>query len=77
MDEKAIRVLSAKLDVIIKLMVLGMTQGKSQTEQIRLLSAAGFQPKDIAETLGTTPNAVRVILFNLRKQGRKGRRGKT
>ncbi len=72
MDEKGIRILSEKLDAIIKLMVLGMTQGKSQTEQIRLLSAGGFQPKEIAETLGTTPNAVRVTLFNLRKRGQKG-----
>ncbi len=71
MDEKAVLVLCAKLDAIIKLLVFGMTQGKSQTEQVRLLSAAGFQPKEIAQTLGTTPNTVRVVLSNLRKQRRK------
>lgn len=72
MDEKTIQILSTKLDTVIKLLALGMTQGKSQKEQIWLMSSAGFRPKEIAETLGTTPNAVRVILFNLRKQQRKG-----
>lgn len=72
MDEKAVQLVSAKLDTIIKLMVFGMTDGKSQMERIQLLSAAGFQPKEIAGTIGTTPNTVRVALFNLRKQGGKG-----
>ncbi len=72
MDDKAIQILSAKLDAIIKLMVFAMTQGKSQTEQVRLLSAAGFQPKDIAHTLGTTSNTVRVALSNLRKAKSRG-----
>lgn len=76
MDEKMGQVLSVKLDAIIKLMVFGMTEGKSQTEQIRLLSAAGFKPKDIAETLGTTPNTVRVALSDLRKQKNKRPRRK-
>jgi hypothetical protein len=71
MDEKSIRILFEKIDSIIKLMVLGITQGKSQTEQIRLLSAAGLQPKEIAQTLGTTANAVRVMLSNLRKKERE------
>ena len=72
MDEMAVQALSAKLDSIIKLMVFSMTEGKSQAEQIRLLSAAGFQPKEIARTIGTTPYTVRVALSNLRKQRRKG-----
>jgi DNA-binding CsgD family transcriptional regulator len=72
MDDKAVQVLSAKLDAIIKLMMFAMTEGKSQTEQVRLLSAAGFQPKEIAHTLGTTPNTVSVALSNLRKRKDKG-----
>lgn len=75
MDERIGQALLVKLDAIIKLMVFGMTERKSQTEQIRLLSAAGFQPKDIAHTLGTTPNTVRVALSDLRKQkNKRGRR---
>jgi DNA-binding NarL/FixJ family response regulator len=59
-----------RLDSVIRVGVLGMTQGKSRSEQIWLFSAAGLQPKEIAHVLGTTPNTVRVVLFNLRKSRR-------
>ncbi len=72
MDEKVVEVLCAKLDAIIKLMVFAITEAKSQTERIRLLSKAGFEPKQIAQTLGTTPNTVRVTLSNLKKQTSEG-----
>ena len=75
MDEKIVRLLSVKLDAIIKLMVFAMTEGKSQTEQIRLLSEAGFGPKEIAQALSTTSNTVRVTLSGLRKQ-KKQKSGK-
>jgi DNA-binding CsgD family transcriptional regulator len=75
MSEKIIQDLIAslntKLDIIIKLMVLLKAQDKNQSEQIWLLSAAGLQPKEIANILGTTPNTVRVILFGLRKRKAK------
>jgi len=57
----------AKLDRIICLMVSGLTEGRSQKENIRLLSKAGFTPKDIGRILGTTANTVRVALSGLRK----------
>ena len=72
MDEKFVQVLTEKLDTIIKLMVLGMTEGKNQSEQVMLLSTAGFKPKEIAKTLGTTANTVRVALSNLKKEKSKG-----
>ena len=64
---KKMDTLVRKLDAIIRLAVMGMTEGKSQTERIWLFSVAGLQPKEIAEILNTTPNTVRVMLFNLRK----------
>ena len=73
MDDKTPSALGQKLDTIIKLMVSAIVEGKSQAEQIRLLSAAGFRPKEIAEAIGTTPNTVRVTLFSLRKH----KKGKT
>lgn len=78
MDEKILSTLAEKLDSIIKLMVFAMAEGKSQTEQVRLLSAAGFQPKEIAQAIGTTSNTVRVTLFSLRKhkKGKTGRKKK-
>jgi CRP-like cAMP-binding protein len=57
-----------RLDRIIKLLILGMTSEKPQIERIRLLASVGFQPKDIAETLGTTRNTVNVALAGLREK---------
>jgi DNA-binding CsgD family transcriptional regulator len=71
MDEIEVKRLSTKLDAIIKLMVFSLTVGKTQMEQVRLLSAVGFPPKEIAQTIGTTPNTVRVALSNLRKKQKK------
>lgn len=63
-----------RLDQIVKLMVFAMTEGKPQTERVRLLSLVGFKPKEIAETLGTTSNTVSVTLLALRRKDRqKGR----
>ncbi len=74
MNDARLDVISRKLDTIVKrldavirLGVIGMTQGRSQTEKIWLFSVAGLRPKEIAELVGTTPNTVRVVLFNLRK----------
>lgn len=68
MSEQA---LSSKLDTIIKLLVLGLTEGKRQKDQIRLLSQAGFRPAEIGTILETTSNTVRVALVGLRKNKRQ------
>jgi len=68
--------LNEKLDTIIKLIVLTKSDNKSQSDLIRMLSAAGLQPKQIANMLGTTPNTVRVMLFAIRKQKSKGKKVK-
>ena len=68
MNDANMQLLLGKLDAIIKLLVIDVTQGKDQTEQIRLLSHVGFQPKNIAEMLGTTANNVSVRLSSLRKK---------
>lgn len=68
-----------KLDQILRMLVSTATRNLKQRQQIALLSAAGFQPKSIAELLGTTSNTVRVELVALRKSGngkRKGQRPK-
>ncbi len=69
-DEQALQ----KLDQILRILVITVTRGLKQREQIALLDQAGFQPKAIAELLGTSSNTVRVELVGLRKAGtRKGR----
>ena len=68
MDERYAKELSAKFDLVIKLLGLRMVEGKPQREQMRVLSLAGLQPKEIAEIIGTTPNAVRVSLSRMRSE---------
>ena len=59
-----------KPDLLTRLVAIGLVNGKSQKEQIRLLSIAGMGPRDIAELLGTTANTVNVALSALRKNGK-------
>ncbi|MDO8703505.1 MAG: hypothetical protein Q7J84_01025 [Sulfuricaulis sp.] len=60
-----------RLDVIVGLLVHSVTAEKTQVEKIQALSAAGFQPKEIARIIGTTPNTVRVAMSVSRKHGGK------
>lgn len=50
-----------------KLIVLLLTKELSQFESIKLLNKAGYQPKKIAEYLGTSSNTVSVALNRLKK----------
>lgn len=56
-----------KINILIRLMALDLCEGKSQKEQIVLLSNAGIGPKEIADMLGTTANTVSVTLAGARK----------
>jgi DNA-binding CsgD family transcriptional regulator len=60
-----------RIDKLIRLVATGLIIGKSQSEQVGLLSQAGLQPKEIADIVGTTPNTVRVTLSTARKQNKK------
>jgi DNA-directed RNA polymerase specialized sigma24 family protein len=70
MEEKALSLISDKLDAIIRLMVTYLSENKGQSERIQLFSLAGFTPKEISSFVGTTPNTVRVTLSKLRKHVR-------
>ena len=71
MDESQFRILSDKMDVIVKLLALDAVKGRELKEQVRLLSSFGIQPKDIARMLEKTPNHIRVILHGLRKESKR------
>ena len=62
--------IAEKLDTLIKLVSIAITEGKKQAEQIRMLALAGIKPSQIAEILGTTSNTVNVALSGLRRDGR-------
>ena len=68
MPDPQLRAIEQKLDVLIRLMAIRMTADKSQSDQIILLNKANFQPKEIADLLGTTPNAVSVSLSKMRRR---------
>jgi hypothetical protein len=68
MDVEQFNQLSSKMDTVIKLLAVNLVEGKGFKDQVSLLSAFGFQPKQIADILGKSPNNVRVMLHGIRKE---------
>ena len=66
---------AGKLDILIRLVAIGISDGKSRRDQYSLLSKAGFQPLQIGEILGLPSATVRGELSKIRK-GLKGTRKK-
>lgn len=67
MDETIQKDMLHELRIIKKLLAHNLLTGDSQTKQISKLDSIGFQPKEIAEILGTTSNTVNVALNRMRK----------
>ena len=60
-----------ELQRISKLLVSIATKDQTQQkDQIDTLSRVGFEPKEIADLLDTTPNTVSVALSQLKKKGK-------
>jgi DNA-binding CsgD family transcriptional regulator len=62
-----------QLGRIVRLLTILVTRDMSQRDQIVLLASARFQPKEIAELIGTTPNTVSVTLSTIRRESAKGK----
>lgn len=60
-----------ELKKLNKLMGVLVTQGRSSGEKIMLLSQIGLTPKEIADTLGITPNLVSVTIHKEKKKIKK------
>ena len=73
MDQSQFNSVMTKLDSILKLLAMNQLQGKTLREKVELLSSLGFQPQQIADTLGKTPNHISVILHELRKAKKSGK----
>lgn len=68
-NDEPLRQISSKLDVLIRLTALNIVKDtKTQKDQISLLSEAGFQPKQIADIIGSNNNVVSVTLNVLKKK---------
>jgi len=72
--DKDIKAIIERLDILTKLFATGLVVGKTQRDQIELLSKAGLKPREIAELLGTTSNTVSVNLTAIRKASKRRRR---
>lgn len=68
MERTQILELTKRLDAIIRLLALSLPQDMTQQIKIELLSESGFQPKEIAGILGTTPATVSSALVRLKKR---------
>ena len=68
MTEEQYNEISRRLDMLIRVTALAMVADKKQQDQIMALTSAGFQPKEIAEMLGTTRNTVSVTLSTMRRK---------
>lgn len=58
------------LKELVMLLSVYIKRGVSQTILINELSEVGFQPKRIAELIGTTSNTVRVALHQAKKKSK-------
>jgi len=61
----------AELRRVTKLLVLIAVEGKAQKEPIPRLSRVGFEPREIAQLLGTAPDTVDVTLRTARRASRR------
>lgn len=61
------KIIITKLNTLIKLAAISALRGRELKEQVAILDRMGYQPKEIAEILGKTPNHIRVALHALRK----------
>lgn len=68
MDDRQLKEVTDRLDKLARIIALASTQNLTMTERIYLLNRAGFSPKEIAETLGTSSNVVNVRLSEMRKK---------
>ena len=71
MSEAKLDQLNEGLDVLIRLVAIGLCGERSQRDKIALLDSAGLRPKVIAELLGTTRNTVNVALTGIRKDSKR------
>lgn len=60
-----------ELQQIKKLLLILCLNDVDQKEKIKRLSLIGFQPKEIAELIGTTANTISVTLNKIKKENER------
>lgn len=76
-DETVAPTAAHGLDRAINVLALMLVKGMKKIDAIDLLDKAGFEAREIAALLATSPNAVSVALYQAKKNGKKakGKRG--
>lgn len=70
-DEKLFNELLEKIDILVKINLFNVIEGKNLTEQVDILSSIELNNKHIADILGTTPEAVRSLKSRIRKRKKR------
>lgn len=68
MSKEQFERLMDKLDALIKMTAVNVSQGKTIAEVALLLSDFGFQNKEIATILGTTPHYIGTVKYEAEKK---------
>lgn len=71
MSDTQFRILSQKMDTLIKLTAINALKGKSLTDQVGILSEIGLQPREIATILGTDRKTVSVLKSRAKRRRSK------
>ena len=69
MENKLLKSIDKRLEVLVKLSALQLGKDLTASEKIILLYKIGQTPKEIADILGTGNNLVNVRLSQARKRG--------
>jgi len=77
MSDKQFKILTEKLDTLIRLTAIDALKGKNLTDQVEILSEIGLQPKEIATILGTDPNTVRALKSRVKNRKTKKTKNET
>ena len=70
MDDKQFNTIVERLDKLIRITALSSLRELTSTDKISVLNQAGFNPKEIAELVGTSTDVVYVRLSQIRKRDR-------
>lgn len=70
-DQQQFEQIMNRLDTLIKITAISAFQGKSMVDVVNILADLGFQNKDIAMILGTTPAYVANVRYSLKKQRKR------
>jgi len=74
MDSKQFSSFEKKIDVLIGLLTLDITKGKTLQDRVELLNSLGLGPAEIAKILGKTNNNIKNALHEVRKKEKEKKR---